>query len=176
MSSTSTQWNQLASKLGTSPKQLGLLLASGVVAVGIFGGKMMMAPKSAAASAPVAAPSKRVNPEPAPAAIPETLFHTAPRWNLANTPARSPFMSPIDLQPKIDISLPGDGSGASMASGLVLQATLDRTLAVVNGQTLRVGQQWVDPKTKRTFQLLEVAERSARLSTSGQVIELSLKY
>ncbi len=176
MSSTSTQWQRLASTLGTSPKQLGLLLASALAALGIFGGKMMMAPKSAAASTPVAAPSKKANAEPAPAAIPETLFHTAPRWNLANSPARSPFMAPVDLQPKLDMAIPGDASGSSVATDLVLQATLDRTLAVVNGKTLRIGQQWVDPKSKRTFQLLEVLERSARLSTSGQVIELSLNY
>ncbi len=176
MSSATTQWTALAGRLGTSPKQLALLAASALAAVGIFGGKMLMVPKSAAASAPVAAPTSKSAPDPAATAIPDALFHTPPRWNLASTPARSPFASPVDMQPKFDMTVASDGSGAPVANDLILQATLDRTLAVVNGKTLRVGQQWTEPKSKRIFQLLEVGERSARFSSSGQIIEISLNY
>ncbi|MSR70013.1 MAG: hypothetical protein EXS17_06690 [Phycisphaerales bacterium] len=176
MSNSWTLWGKFASKLGTSPKQLALLTASALAAVGIFGGKLLIEPKSAAATAPMAAPTTKVASEAA-VVIPETLFHTAPRWNLASIAARSPFMSPADLQPKLDVTLPtGETAVARVACDLVLQATLDRSLAIVSGKTLRVGQQWTDPQTKKTFQLLEVGERTARFSSGGHFIELSLRH
>ncbi len=176
MSSLSTKWCSLSGALGTSPKQLALLVASLVAALGIFGCKLLLAPKGAAAVSPVAAPAIKPVAAPAPVAIPETLFHTAPMWNLAVTPARSPFQSPADLQPAIDLRAPAESAATPTPSNLVLQATLDHLFAVVNGKTMRVGQSWTDPKSKCTFQLIEVGERFARFSSGGQVIEVVLNY
>jgi hypothetical protein len=53
---------------------------------------------------------------------------------------------------------------------------MDRTFAIVNGKTLRVGQKWGDAKSGNTFQLIEVGERTARFSVGNQVIELTLDH
>ena len=44
------RWSAFAARLGTSPRQLAILLTSALIAIGIFGGKLVLAPKSAAAA------------------------------------------------------------------------------------------------------------------------------
>ena len=168
------QWGAFAARLGTSPKQLAILLASVVIAIGIFGGKVLLAPKSAAAAtAEPAVTTKSVETTTAPA-IPDIFLQAIPHWNLAATPARNPFTSPEDLKPAIDTTSPATGNAPTSPTALVLQATLDRAFAVVNGKTLRVGQSWTDTKTGQAFRLIEVGERSATFSVGSQVVELSL--
>ncbi|MSR44666.1 MAG: hypothetical protein EXS15_04815 [Phycisphaerales bacterium] len=173
--SLQTQWEGFATRLGTSPRQFAILLASAAAAVGIFGTKLVMSPKSATA-APVAAAVMTKAVEPAPATtLPETLLLATPQWNLASLPARSPFASPSDLQPELNLTAdPAAGSEEGVKSTMVLQATLDRTLAVVNGRALRVGQSWIDPKSKQSFVLIEVGERNARFSCGSRMFEVSL--
>ena len=170
------RWSAFAARLGTSPRQLAILLASAVIAIGIFGGKLFFTPKSAAAAISQPAPSTKLL-EPAAIVIPEIFMQAIPHWNLAAIPARSPFTSPADLKPAAETSASvPESTPAEIKSDLVLQATLDRTFAIVNGKTLRVGQNWMDSKSGKTFQLIEVGERNARLSVGNQVIELSLDH
>ncbi len=169
------RWSAFAARLGTSPRQLAILLASAVIAIGIFGGKLFFAPKSAVAAIAQPAPVTKLL-EPAAVVIPEIFMQAIPHWNLAVIPARSPFTSPADLKPPVDASASVANTPAAIQSTLVLQATLDRTFAIVNGKTLRVGQTWKDSKNGNTFQLLEVGERDARFSVGNQVIELSLDH
>ncbi len=174
--SFANRWSAFASKLGTSPRQLVILLSSAAVAICIFGGKLLIAPKSAIAAptlaAPIAAP-KIV--EPAPTAIPEVFLKAIPHWNLASNPARNPFTSPEDLRLAAGFGSPDQkGSSGSVKTGLVLHATLDRSFAVINGKTIRIGDSWSDPSTGLSLRLVEVGERNARLTCGSQEIELSL--
>ena len=168
------KWGAFAARLGTSPRQLALLLASLFAAVGIFGAKLAFAPKSAEA-APVAAAVIAKPAEPAVALIPESLLIATPYWDLARLPARSPFASPADMNPALDLTTAAaEHSGSSAGPDLDLQATLDRSLAVINGKTLRVGQTWTDAKSKRSFQLIEVGDRHARIRCGSHVFEIAL--
>lgn len=173
----SAHWNSLAARLGTSPKQLALLLASAAGAVGIFGGKLILTPASASA-APVPAPAPAVT-TPAAAntasatALPASYLAAAPRWNLPTRPSRNPFESPDD-GPRGTAGQVGTASNEGAAPGIDLQATLDFQLAVINGRTVRVGQDWTDAKSGRTFRLVEVSERSARFSSGGRIYEIPL--
>jgi hypothetical protein len=170
------RWSAFAARLGTSPRQLAILLASALIAIGIFGGKLVLAPKSAAAAVAQPAPATTKLPEPAAIVIPEIFMQAIPHWNLAAIPARSPFTSPADLKPVVDASTSVASTPVAIQSTFVLQATLDRTFAIVNGKTLRVGQKWGDAKSGNTFQLIEVGERTARFSVGNQVIELTLDH
>lgn len=169
------RWSAFAARLGTSPRQLAILLASAVIAIGIFGGKLVFAPKSAMAAIAQPAPVTKL-PEPAAIVIPEIFMQAIPHWNLAAIPARSPFTSPADLKPAVDASASVASTPVAIQSTFVLQATMDRTFAIVNGKTLRVGQKWGDAKSGNTFQLIEVGERTARFSVGNQVIELTLDH
>ncbi len=170
------RWSAFAARLGTSPRQLAILLASAAIAIGIFGGKFFFTPKSAIAAIAQPAPSTKL-PENATAAIPEIFLKAIPHWNLAATPARSPFKSPADLNPTVDTTASvAGGTPTQFQGGIVLQATLDRTFAIVNGKTMRVGQTWRDTTSGNTFLLIEVGERNARFSFGNQVIELFLDH
>lgn len=173
MKPLSQRWNQLASRLGTSPRQLVFLVASAVIAVVILGSKMLIEPKSASATTMQPASIIKV-PEPTAVPIPELFFKAAPHWNLATSPARSPFTSPEDLRPRTVVDSNAVGTAPDVQLDLVLQATMDHTFAVINGDTFQVGQSWIDPKTKQAMQLIEVGDRNARLSMSGHMIELTL--
>lgn len=182
MKSFKKHWNQIASRVGTSPRQLGFLVASAVIAVVILGSKLLNDPKSAAATTMQPAAAIKVA-EPTATPIPDVFLSAVPHWNLATSPARNPFSSPEDLRPRTVVDDDGIASTATeVHDNLVLQATLDRTFAVINGKTLRIGQSWTDPKTKQSMQLIEVGDRNARLSFGGQdghdlqVIELTLDH
>jgi len=185
MKSFKKRWNQIASRVGTSPRQLGFMVASAVIAVVIFGSKMLIDPKSASATTMQPAAAIKVA-EPTVAPIPDVFLRAAPHWNLATSPARNPFSSPEDLRPRTVVGNDGIAStDTEVHDNLVLQATLDHTFAVINGKTLRIGQSWTDPKTKRSMQLIEVGDRNARLSFGGhngndghnlQVIDLTLDH
>jgi|GEM_PF-1283157 len=182
MKSFKKRWNQIASRVGTSPGQLGFLVASAVIAVIILGGKMLIDPKSASAAAMQPAAAIKVA-EPTVAPIPDVFLRAIPHWNLATSPARNPFSSPEDLRPRTVVSNDGIAStDTEVYDNLVLQATMDHTFAVINGKTLRIGQSWTDPKTKRSMQLIEVGDRNARLSLGGHdgpgvhPIELTLDH
>ena len=137
---------------------------------------MILAPKSAAAAVARPAPATTKLPEPAAIVIPEIFMQAIPHWNLAAIPARSPFTSPADLKPDVDASASVSSTPVAIQTTFVLQATLDRTFAIVNGKTLRVGQKWGDAKSGNNFQLIEVGERTARFSVGNQVIELTLDH
>ncbi len=174
--SFSNRWAAFAARLGTSPRQLAILLASAMIAIGIFGGKLVFAPKSATAAVAAAAPAMPTKvAEPTAAAIPDVFMKAIPRWNLAANPARSPFTSPDDLRPAANFGSVGARNDAPRGkSGLDLQATLDRAFAVVNGKAIRIGESWTDNQSGITFRLVDVGERSARFSTGRQTIEVSL--
>ena len=64
------RWSAFAARLGTSPRQLAILLASALIAIGIFGGKLVLAPKSAAAAVAQPASTTTKLPETAASVIP----------------------------------------------------------------------------------------------------------
>ncbi len=175
--SAGNSWAGLAARLGTSPKQLALLLLSAAAAIGIFGAKILMTPKSAEAAAPTPAPSTT----PAPAAgapsatpTPGEFLGPMPRWNLAKKPTRSPFATPVDFRAASGTSGAALANSTAINAGLTLQATLDGRYAVVDGKTLTVGQSYVDDKTGQRFQLTSVGHRTVTFSCGTQVSDLSI--
>ncbi|MSR28686.1 MAG: hypothetical protein EXS03_03810 [Phycisphaerales bacterium] len=171
--SLSNRWTMLATRLGTSSRQLALLMLSGVVAIGIFMGKVAMEPKAAIAAA---VPASTVAPASATAivaAIPSAFVSSTPRWNLAHKPSRSPFAAPPAPKPAAAAAASAVQPAVADA-GLVLQATLDGTHAVISGRTMRVGQFWTDPKTNQRFQLIRVGHRSATFACGAHHSDLTM--
>lgn len=171
-------WNSFAGRLGTSPKQLALLLASAAGAIGIFGVKLVVSPASASAqpSAAVAAPTAATpnNSNAASAPLPASYLAAAPRWNLPARPSRNPFEAPDDMPHARGNELAAGATNEPTGSGIDLQATLDRQFAVVNGKTVSIGQNWTDSKSGRTYRLVEVFERSARFASGDRLFDIQL--
>lgn len=168
-------WTALASRLGTSPRQLALLLLSAVAAIGIFAGKLVMAPKAstaastAAPATPIATASTTTS-----SAIPAEFIGTMPTWNLATTPTRSPFQQPIEAKPNLVAQTATVALAPEAAPVVSLQATLDTCYAVLDGRTLRVGQSWTDSKTGQRFQLMKVGQRSVTLASAAGEYEIHM--
>ena len=175
--SIANHWAAIATRAGTSPRQLVLLLLSALAAIGIFGAKLVMAPMAATASAPTPAPATTAAPlstENA-AALPNEFLGAMPRWNLLKTAARSPFAQPTAPRTTSTISTTAVQPIPSAAeAGFTLQATLDGEFAVVNGRTIRVGQSITDPKTGQRYQLMSVRNREITLSAGTQMSDLSM--
>ncbi len=175
--SLENHWAAVATRVGTSPRQLALLLLSAVAAIGIFGAKLVMAPKAATASAPAAAPTTTVShaPTESTTAMPNEFLGPMPRWNLLKTATRSPFAQPVPPQVAATAATTTLQAIPSAAeAGFTLQATLDGELAVLNGKTLRIGQSITDPKTGQRYQLMSVRNRAVTLSAGAQMTDLSM--
>lgn len=172
--SVANKWAALAARLGTSPRQLALLVMSALAAVGIFGGKLLMAPKSAAA-APVAAPASAPAAAIAATAVatPSEFVGAMPNWHLSSTPIRDPFAQPAEPKPVV-ASAATTAPTQRVAPTAILQATLDRHYAVIDGRTCRVGHSWIDAKSGQSFLLKSVGERTITLASGSDEYEIHM--
>ncbi len=182
-SALKARWEETCSRLGVKPKQFGILIAVCAVAVGALGAKTFIKPRAAGAAvakAPAAAPAPAAlpaasasagTPEAAPPGSTRTIQLT-----LETRPARDPF------RPFFLVAAPAAAPGPAGASaatttaapapkGLVLKAIVAGELAVINDETLGVGDEILDPDGK-AFVVEEIQERRVVLREGGRRAEL----
>ncbi len=185
MSSIATTYTALCSTCGVKPKQFGVLAGSAAAAIVILGTKLLVSPASAkAAPAPTPAPAGLAPAAPAsPAATAAPLFaHGLPALNDELPyvrPARDPFV------PRFAASSAQGGSesiidrsaqllgGSSAPNGVRLQATLNGSMGIINDNTYRVGDSFVDGEG-RSYSVISIAERFAMVSDGAREWRLSL--
>ncbi len=182
MNAFATRYQSLCRTCGVKPKQFGVLAGSAAAAMMILGTKMMLAPAAARAATavaptvPVSAPAA-ATPAPAP-----SFAYGLPALNDELPfvrPARDPFV-PLFAGPPaqgggnsiIDRSASLLG-GSSAPNGVRLQATLNQSMSIINDNTYRVGDSFVDAEG-RSFSVTSVAERFAMVSDGTREWRLTL--
>lgn len=176
------RWEEACSRLGVKPRQFAVLLATCTVAIGALGAKTLLKPRGAAAS--VAAPAA-ARPDPSPAAAgdapapataepaAQNALRTIP-LALEVRPARDPF------RPFFLVATPAPAAGqpdaASMPAGpppkgLVLRAIVAGEFAVINDETLAVGDAVTDGDGT-SYVIDEIQERRVVLREGGRRAEL----
>ncbi len=177
------RWEETCSRLGVKPRQFGILVAVCAVAIGALGAKTLIKPRAAGAAvakAPAAAPAPAALPA---ASAPAGAAEAAPsgsartiQLTLETRPARDPFR-PFFLV-AAPVAAPGPAGGSSSAAptapapkGLVLKAIVAGELAVINDETVGVGDEVLDPDGK-AFVVEEIQERRVVLREGGRRAEL----
>jgi len=178
------RWEETCSRLGVKPKQFGILIAVCAVAIGALGAKTFLKPRAAGAAvakAPAAAPA----PVALPTASATTGAAAAPaapgaartiQLTLETRPARDPFRPFFAVA--APAAAPGPAGAASVGAptvpapkGLVLKAIVAGELAVINDETVGVGDEVLDPEGK-SFVVEEIQERRVVLREGGRRAEL----
>jgi hypothetical protein len=165
------------------PKQFGILVAVCAVAIGALGAKAFLKPRAAGAAvakAPAAAPAPAA---PSAAPGPSGAVQVATPGNvrtvqltLETRPARDPFrpfflVATPAAAPGPTGMAPASAPAVPAPKGLVLKAIVAGELAVINDETVGVGDEVVDPDGK-TFVVEEIQERRVVLREGGRRAEL----
>lgn len=184
-----TPWQQLCARLGVQPKQFAVLLAVAGGGLVLLGGKWMLSgPKSAAAKP---TPAAAAAPAPAPA-VPGEGAGTTPAHGateetsgssdqaievrLDSQPRRDPFKSFIERgsMGRADASLVGAPGDTPLDLAIFrLRATMDAQWAVINDQTLRVGDPIGVGPDGLPIVLTEVGHRRIVVEWRGRRFDLS---
>lgn len=176
------RWEETCSRLGVKPKQFGILVAVCAVAIGALGAKTFLKPRAAGAAvamAPTAAPAPAAPIDPSAGHAAGTASPGAARTvqlTLETRPARDPF------RPFFAVAAPAGAPGPAGApvgtaptapapKGLVLKAIVAGELAVINDETVGVGDEVLDPDGN-AFVVEEIQERRVVLRAGGGRAEL----
>lgn len=180
------RWEETCSRLGVKPKQFGILVAVCAVAIGALGAKTFLKPRAAGAAvekAPAAAPappSSQAAPAPGPVVASGPAAPGASRTvqlTLETRPARDPFRpfflvaAPVAPSAGAEGASPVTLAAAPAPKGLVLKAIVAGELAVINDETVGVGDEVLDPEGK-SFVVEEIQERRVVLREGGRRAEL----
>jgi hypothetical protein len=177
----SSRWEETCSRLGVKPKQFTMLLTVCAVAIVALSAKTLLKPRGAAASVVAPAASQAPAPDapdagPAPMAAidaPAAAGRTV-RLTLETHPARDPFrpfFQSVAAAPAGATAPAGGALAAPAPKDLVLKAILSGELAVINDETLAVGDS-VEAADGTTYVLEEIQERRVVLREGGRRAEL----